>query len=145
MNGTAVVRESRLRRDGLFGALLAVFVLAFARGFPNAQTTAGRVAVTVFTGAVAAVLVVAWIRLIRRAARLEITSDAITLIRPRTTSRTLSGHPGDRLSVVIVGGTRYRNRGLTIAGSGTVLPLPFFSLAEVRRACLAAGWQFGAS
>ena len=39
MNGTAVVRESRLRRDGLFGALLAV----------------------------AAVLVVAWIRLIRRA------------------------------------------------------------------------------
>ena len=40
-----VVRQSRLQRDGLFTALLAVFALAFARGFTGAQTAGGRVAV----------------------------------------------------------------------------------------------------
>jgi hypothetical protein len=45
-----VVRQSRLQRDGLFGGLLAVFALAFARGYPGAQTAAGRIAVTAFVG-----------------------------------------------------------------------------------------------
>jgi hypothetical protein len=32
-----VVRESRAQRDGLFGGLVAVFVLAFIRGFAGAR------------------------------------------------------------------------------------------------------------
>jgi hypothetical protein len=31
---------------------------------------------------------------------------------------------------------------LTIAGTGTTIPLPFFSVREVRRQCLAVGWSF---
>jgi hypothetical protein len=31
---------------------------------------------------------------------------------------------------------------LTIAGTGTTIPLLFFSVREVRRQCLAVGWSF---
>jgi hypothetical protein len=47
---TIVVRQSRLQRDGLFGVLIAVFLLALVRGYPQAQTAAGRIAVVAFTG-----------------------------------------------------------------------------------------------
>ena len=52
-----IVRESRAQRDGLFGGLVAIFVLAFARGMAGAQTSAGRIAVAIFTTAVIAILV----------------------------------------------------------------------------------------
>src|SRR5216683_923755 len=51
-----VIRPSRAQRDGLFGALLVVFILAFARGFPGATTSGGRVAVAIFTAGMAALL-----------------------------------------------------------------------------------------
>jgi hypothetical protein len=57
-----VIRPSRLQRDGLFGTLVAVFVLAFALGFPGAATTGGRIAIAVFTGGVTAMLLWGWIR-----------------------------------------------------------------------------------
>jgi len=86
-----IVRPSKLQRDGLFGALIAVFVLAMVRGLTGAASGGGRIAVVVFTGA---------------------------------------------------GGGRYRRSALTIAGSRTVLPLSFVSLAEIQRKCVASGWRF---
>ena len=137
-----VVGPSRLQRDGLFGALLAVFVLAFVRGFAGASTPGGRIAVAVFAGGATAVLLWAWIRSIMRPARLEISADAVTLVEPGGQRRTLHRASGDEIRVTAVGGGRYRRSALTIAGSGTVLPLSFFSRSEIQRQCVANGWQF---
>jgi hypothetical protein len=60
-----VLRQSRVQRDGLFGALTAAFLVALARGYAGAQTTTGRVVVIVFVSVVTAVLVLGWVRLIR--------------------------------------------------------------------------------
>jgi hypothetical protein len=43
---------------------------------------------------------------------------------------------------LVAGRGRCGQRGLAIAGAGTTIPLPFFSVREVRRQCLAAGWSF---
>lgn len=137
-----VIRPNRLQRDGLFGALVAVFILAFARGFPAATTTGGRIAVAVFTGAVTAVLLWGWIRVIQRPSHLEISPDAVALVEPGGKRTTLSRAAGDEIRVTAVGGGRYRRPALTIVGSGTVLPIIFFSLSEIERECLAKGWQF---
>ena len=137
-----VIRPSRLQRDGLFGALVAVFVLAFARGYPGAATTGGRIGVVIFTGGVTAVLLWGWIRAIRRPSVLEISPEAVTLVEPGGQRKTLSRAFGDEILVTAVGGGRYRRPALTIDGSGTVLPLSFFSMSEIKRQCLACGWQF---
>jgi hypothetical protein len=137
-----VVRQSRLQRDGLFGALVAVFLIALARGYPHAQTTTGRVVLVVFVATLTVVLVLAWIRLVRRPYRLEISRQAVTLVDGRGAPRVLSRDQGDQLRVISLGRGRYRRPGLAIAGAGTSIPLPFFSVREVRRQCLAAGWSF---
>jgi len=136
-----VLRPGRLQRDGLFGGLIVIFVLALVRGLAGAQTSAGRVAVIVFAALVIAGLLAAWIVQLARPSRLEITAQAVTLVDARGKRTTLSREAGDELKVVISGGGRYRRRGLTIAGSGTVIPLGFFSLAQVQRAATAAGWR----
>ncbi len=137
-----VLRQSRLQRDGIFGALTAAFLVALVRGFAGAQTAAGRVAVVLFVSVVAGALVLAWVRLIRHPSRLEISPQAITLVDARGARRTLSRGAGGQLRVVRVGGGRYAQPGLTVPGSGTVIPLGFFSTREVRRQCSAAGWSF---
>lgn len=138
-----VVRQSRVQRDGLFGALIAVFALAFARGFTGAQTAGGRIAVAVFAGGVTALLAWLWVRTVRRPYHLEISDQAITRVGARGQAITLTRQWGDELMVVSVGGGRYRNRGLMIRGASTVIPLPFFSPGEIRRQCVARGWRFG--
>jgi hypothetical protein len=137
-----IVRPSRLQRDGLFGVLAAVFVLAMVRGITGAGTGGGRIAVIVFAGAVIALLLWGWIRSIMRPSHLEISPAAVTLVEPSGQRRTLARESGDEISVTVVGGGRYRKSALTIAGSGTVLPLSFFSLAEIQRQCVASGWRF---
>jgi hypothetical protein len=139
---TVVVRQSRLQRDGLFGALVAVFLVALARGYPHAQTATGRAVLVVFVTVVTAALVVAWARLLRRPCRLEISRQAVTFVDGRGAARVLSRGQGDQLRVTSLGSGRYRRPGLAIAGTGTAIPLPFFSVREVRRQCLAAGWSF---
>jgi HAMP domain-containing protein len=136
-----VLRPGRLQRDGLFGGLIVIFVLALVRGLAGAQTSAGRVAVIVFAALVIAGLLAAWIVQLARPSRLEVTAQAVTLVDARGKRTTLSREAGDELKVVISGGGRYRRRGLTIAGSGTVIPLGFFSLTQVQRAATAAGWR----
>jgi hypothetical protein len=81
-------------------------------------------------------------QVIRRPSRLEISPDAVTLVESNGKQTTLSRASGDEIRVIAVGGGRYRRPALTIVGSGTVLPLNFFSHSEIQRECLAKGWQF---
>jgi hypothetical protein len=111
-----VIHQSRAQRDGLLGGLVAVLAVAFGLGAANAQTTGGRIAALLVGGAIVLIMLGGWIRLIVRPSRLEISAEAITLVGPR---------------------------GLTIAGTGTVISLAtFFSLNQVKRQCLAYGWTF---
>jgi hypothetical protein len=137
-----VVRQSRGQRDGLFGGLAAVFVVALWRGYAGAQTSGGRVAVVVFCGLVPAGLTFLWVRYARRPSHLEITSQAITCVDPQGKQRSLTATPGSELVFTTLGSGRYRSRALTIRGSGTVILLPFFSAREVRRECTARCWRF---
>ncbi|HEX2319358.1 MAG TPA: hypothetical protein VHJ18_10295 [Streptosporangiaceae bacterium] len=137
-----VIRPSKIQRDSLFAALVAVFVLAFIRGYPGATTTGGRIAVIVFAGAVTSLLLLFWVRMIRKQTLLEVTPQAVTLVEPTGKRTTLSRESGDEIFVTVTGGGRYRTAALTIAGSGTLLPLSFFSMSEIKRQCLASGWQF---
>jgi len=139
-----IVRESRAQRDGLFGGLVAIFVLAFARGIAGAETSAGRIAVTVFTTAVIAILVSGWIMIVRRRSRLEISRATISYVSRRTDRLVLSREAGDRLQIVHLGSGRYRRAGLAIDGSDQVLPLGLFSVRQVRQACQSKGWEFAA-
>jgi hypothetical protein len=136
-----VVQQSKAQRDGLFGVLVAVFVAALVRGFTGAETGAGRVAVIVFTGGVIAVLLVLWVRTVQRPSRIEISSEAIRYRGPGSKLLTLSSQSGKDLSPVALGSGRYRTRGITVRGTGVVIPLPFFSYREIRQQCAARGWQ----
>ena len=138
----AVVRQNRLQRDLPLGLLEALFLLALVRGYPNAQTAAGRVALVVFVAAVTAALVLGWTWLIRHQSRLEISGQAITFVAGRGAPQVLGRDLGDQLRVVRLGRGRYSQPGLTIVGSGKSIPLSFMSVREVRRQCLAAGWSF---
>ena len=142
--GAIVLRQSRVQRDGLFGGLIAVFLIALVRGYTGAQTATGRVVVVVFVSVLTAAFAVGWVRLIRRPYRLEISSQTITLVDGQGVTRVLSRRSGDELRLVSLGSGRYRQYGLTIQGADTVLPLPFFSAKQVRRQCRAAGWSFPA-
>jgi hypothetical protein len=119
-----------------------VFVLAFIRGYPGATTTGGRIAVIVFASALTALLLWIWVKTIRRQAKLEISPEAVTLVEAGGKRTTLSRESGDEILVTVIGGIRYRTAALTIAGSGTLLPLSFFNLSEIKRQCLATGWRF---
>jgi hypothetical protein len=137
-----VIRPSKLQRDGLFCALVFVFSLAFIRGYPGATTAGGRIAVSIFAVAATAILILFWIRAIRRQTILEISHDAVTLVGPDGKRTSLSRESGDEILLTATGGSRYRTAALTIAGSGTLLPLSFFSIGQVKRQCLASGWRF---
>lgn len=140
--GTVVVRQSHGQREGLFGGLVAVFVLAFARGFPGAQTAGGKIAVTIFCAGVVILLVSGWVRILLHPPYLEISSQAISYVDGKGQTTTLSRQSGDELRFVTTGSGRYRSRGLMVSGSSTILPLPFFSAREVREQTTACGWQF---
>src|SRR5258706_14155139 len=128
-----VIRPSRAQRDGLFGALIVVFIAAFARGFPGAATTGGRVAVAVFTGGMTALLLWGWIRLIRRPSHLEISPAAVTLVEPGRRRTTLSRAPGDGIIVTALGGGRCRREPVPTTASATWLPLRCLTLARIQR------------
>jgi hypothetical protein len=88
------------------------------------------------------VLVVMWTGAVRHPSRLEISRQAITSVSAQGKVTTLSRQSGDELRIVAVGGGRYRSRGMTLTRSSTVIPLPFFSLREVREQATACGWRF---
>ena len=141
-----VIRQSSAQRDGLLGGLVAILAVAFGLGAVNAHTTGGRIAALLLGGAIVLVLLGGWIRLIVRPSRIEVSAEAITLVGPSGERATLSRESGSQLTVITIGGGRVNNRGLTIAGTGTVISLAtFFSLKQVKRQCLAYGWTFTAT
>jgi hypothetical protein len=91
---------------------------------------------------VTALLVFLWVRTVRRQTLLEVSPEAVTLVEPTGKRTSLSRESGDEILVTVTGGGRFRTAALTIAGSGTLLPLSFFSMSEIKRQCLACGWQF---
>ena len=137
-----VIRQSRAQRDGLMGALVAIFVFAAVGGSISAKTTGGRVAALLLLGAAALILLIGWIRLIRRPSHIEVSAEAVTHVGPDGERATLHRQWGNELMVVATGGGRSRSRRLTIAGSPVVLSLDWFSLNMVKRSCIEKGWTF---
>jgi hypothetical protein len=138
-----VVQESSLQRDGLFGLLTTVFVVALVRGVHGAATTAGAIAAATFCGVIIVGLMLLW-RVVRRLrSRLLVSADSIALVNSAGTDpKVLSRLAGDQLRFVVRGAGR--SRYTTLAGGGDAAPLDvrFFSRKQVRQACLARGWRF---
>ena len=157
-----IVRESRAQRDGLFGGLVAIFVLAFARGMrrsadlgrpdrghhlhvrchrdPGLRVDRDHPA-PVQAGdlhgprsATCPEVTTGW----SCPGRLPVTGLA-------NTGRTFCGRKSaERLRIVPLGSGRSSGPGLALDGSDQVLPLGLFSVREVRRACQSKGWEFAA-
>jgi len=142
--GPTIVAASRWQVSMLFGFLTLAFAVALARGGIGAQTTSGTVAVVVLCAVLLAVFISAWIRALRRPARLEITEDAIRYVRRNGPPAILSRQQGNELSFVRTNrGGRNWTLGLAIAGTDTVMDLGlFFSRKSVRQACRARDWRF---
>jgi hypothetical protein len=139
-----VVRQSRARRDGMFGILLAVFAVALGRGVSGASTTAGRIAVVVIFGLIVIVIAVAWVRAILRPAHLDISPRLIHYAGAPGGSRPdliKDNGPEVRVYWRRAGRTSY----LTIEQPASTLrwSLPYFSPRAVADACRACGWQTG--
>jgi hypothetical protein len=134
----------------LLAVLAAFCALALVRGYLGAATTAGRIGIVIFMGLCSVFFAwVAVILLIRRST-LEVSADAITYSSYTsakskamgTRQLVLDRSSGDQLSVVRTGPQGRQRPGLTIAGTGTILPLNLFGANRVKQACLAKGWQF---
>jgi hypothetical protein len=131
----------------------AIFAFALVRGYIGASTTAGRIGTIVFMGVPICLLVWAAIFMATRRSTMSISADAITYAKAAS-ARTRAASPqmlvldrssGNDLRVVMA--TRRGRKyvaGLSIHGSGLILPLATFGVSRVRRACIAKGWQFPA-
>jgi lysylphosphatidylglycerol synthetase-like protein (DUF2156 family) len=143
--GSIVVAENPLQIGLLFGLLILVFAVAIARGEAGAQSAAGRVAIAAIFGVLVLALARGWIMVVRRRSRLEVSQNAVTLVRRNGQVSALSRQHGDELRFVNQrGGALGRNftLGLTMVGTDSVLVLPgFFSRREVRQACRSRGWR----
>ena len=136
----------------LFIVLAAVFAFALVRGYLGAATTAGRFGTVIFMGLVTAGSLWAATFLFRHRPTLEISADAITYSKSpnaksmavRSRQLVLDRTSGDVLSVVKIGNQQRYSQGLTIGGSGTIVPMAAFGVARVKHACTAKGWQFPA-
>ena len=128
----------------------AFFAFALVRGYLGAATTAGRIGVVVFMGACIGVFLWAGIYMITHRATMSISAGQITYARP-VTARTRAAGPeilvldrssGNDLTMLTVKrGSRKYATGLTIHGSGTTMPIRTFDPNQVRKACIAKGWQ----
>jgi hypothetical protein len=145
--GSIVVTENRSQIALLFGLLILVFAVAIARGEAGAQSAAGRAAIAAIFGILILGLARGWIMVVQRRSRLEVSQNAVTLVRRNGQVSALSREKGGELRFVNQrGGALGRNftLGLTIVGTDSVLALPgFFSRREVRQACRSRGWRVG--
>jgi hypothetical protein len=139
----SIVKQSALAREGLFGIIELVLLVAVARGVVGARTDAGRVAVVVFLGGFCIGWALLWRSLWLQHSALYISDETITL-RAGATSTALARADGDTLHFVSLGGFRYRYIGLKSVGSGMVLRLPYYSKNPIKAACTAHGWRFDA-
>jgi hypothetical protein len=132
-------------------ALAAFFVFALIRGYLGAATTAGRIGVIIFTGTCIALFLWAAVYMLTHRPTMSISASQITWAKA-TTARTKVAGPQvlvlersagqDLMFVTWRRGNRTYANGLTIAGTGTTLPIRIFNPNQVRQACRAKGWHF---
>ncbi len=139
---TVVVTESRAQISALYGVLTLAFAVALDRGVAGASGTSGRVAVVVIFAAILVLIVRAWVAMLLRPGRLQVTADEIRYLRHSGKVSALSRQWGDELSFVKVRRGRIWTRGLAVTGTDTVLLLGYFSRAAIRDACRSRGWRF---
>jgi hypothetical protein len=137
-----VVKESKVQRDGLFGLLTSVCVVALARGVHGASTTGGAIAAGTFFSLMIIGLVLVW-RLVRRQGnRLLVSTDSIALASGAGTDpKRLQRAASDQIRFVVRGSGRYRYTALEGGADGVSLNIQFFNRTKVRDACVARGWH----
>jgi hypothetical protein len=140
--GAVVVTESRGQISAAYGIITLAFAVALDRGVAGASSTSGRVAVAVIFAAILVLFGRAWILMLLRPGRLEITADEVRYVRRGGKVSALSRQWGDELSFVKVRRGRIWTRGLTVAGTDNVILLGYFPRNAVREACRSRGWHF---
>jgi hypothetical protein len=140
--GAAVVTESRAQISAAYGIITLAFAVALDRGVAGASGTSGRVAVAVIFAAILVLFGRAWILMLLRPGRLEVTADEVRYVRRGGKVSALSRQWGDELSFVKVRRGRIWTRGLTVAGTDNVILLGYFPRNAVREACRSRGWHF---
>lgn len=137
-----VVGLSRLQRDGLFGFLTVAMAAALVRGLVGADTATGRLVIGVIFGILVALVVGAWIRVLRKNEHLEV-SDTDILLVSTTAARTQSFQRsnGEQLRFVAKAAGRVTLFGLYQPGSDTTVLLHLFSRNAVQEALLAHSWR----
>jgi len=136
-----VVAESRTQISALYGVLTLAFAVALDRGLAGASSASGRVAVAVIFAAILVLIVRAWIAMLLRPGRLQVTADEIRYLRRGGKVSALSRQWGDELSFVKVRRGRIWTRGLAVTGTDNVILLGYFSRPQIREACQSRGWR----
>jgi hypothetical protein len=136
-----VITESRAQVSALYGILTLAFAVALDRGLAGASSTSGRVAVSLIFAAILALILRAWIAMLLRPGRLQVTADEIRYLRHGGKVSALSRQWGDELSFVKVRRGRIWTRGLAVTGTDNVILLGYFSRPAIREACQSRGWR----
>lgn len=146
-----VVLRAQRGASWIFVIIMLLFVFALVRGYLGGTTTAQRIGAVASMGAGALGCAwAAWYMTFRRST-LRISASAITLVKPvPARHRNDDGHTfilyrssGTDLRVLTqVRQGRTYITGLTIPGSGTTLSIGGFDFRQVKKACVAKGWQF---
>jgi len=139
---TVVVTESLAQISALYGILTLAFAVALDRGVAGASGTSGRVAVVVIFAAILVLLIRAWVAMLLRPGRLQVTADEIRYLRHSGKASALSREWGGELSFVKVRRGRIWTRGLAVTGTDNVILLGYFSRPAIREACETRGWRF---
>lgn len=136
-----IMRPSSFQRDGLFGFLTVVLVVAIVRGAFGTHRTSTYV-VMVLAAALLVAVLVSWVRQRRRPSRLEIGPDLIRFLDPaaKTPERQLRRVGG----AVVVGVRRLDLRRAIVyiaqPDTGTSIDLNYYKVRPVAAACRAQGW-----
>jgi hypothetical protein len=140
--GKVSLAQSRWRREGMFGALIAVFTVALVRGLTGGSSGTAKTVIVLIIGVVLVCLFVAWVRALLHPARLEITEQCVHYAGGQVGSRPdlMKGQGPDlrvywrragRTSVLLIEQT----------ATGLHWSLPYFSQRAVADACRSCGWQ----
>jgi len=136
-----IMCPSSFQRDGLFGFLTVVLVVAIVRGAFGTHRTSTYV-VMVLAAALLVAVLISWIRQRRRPSRLEIGPDLIRFLDPgaRLPERQLRRMGG----AVVVGVRRLDLRRAIVyiaqPDTGTSIDLNYYKVRPVAAACRAQGW-----
>ena len=125
-----IMCPSSFQRDGLFGFLTVVLVVAIVRGAFGTHRTSTYV-VMVLAAALLVAVLISWIRQRRRPSRLEIGPDLIRFLDPgaKLPERQLR-RMGGAVAIVYI----------AQPDTGTSIDLNYYKVRPVAAACRAQGW-----